>query len=219
MRTVVVNLDDLSSIKIYLGYEGEKNHTQVIINCNAFFSRYPNATATMVAQPPKGDIYPVTLTKSGKTLTWDVSEGDLAYAGSGRFQITFTQNNEVIKTAIGSYSINQSMNATGDPPEPIETWLEEAQEALEEFGAINEMTATAETIGAGSSATVTVSDVDGHKNFHFAIPRGASGNETIDDTAGLGDTDKVYSANKICTMIATVAETDAMLAEVFGGDD
>lgn len=37
--------------------------------------------------------------------------------------------------------------------------------------------------------------------FNFGIPRGMSGNDTIDDTAGIGDTDKVWSANKVASEI------------------
>lgn len=37
--------------------------------------------------------------------------------------------------------------------------------------------------------------------FNFGIPRGMSGNDDIDDTAGIGDTDKVWSANKVASEI------------------
>lgn len=37
--------------------------------------------------------------------------------------------------------------------------------------------------------------------FDFGIPRGMSGNDDIDDTAGIGDTDKVWSANKAASEI------------------
>ena len=71
------------------------------------------------------------------------------------------------------------------------------------------MTASAETVAAGASAEATVSKVDGHFNINFKIPRGASGNETIDDTAGIGDTDKVWSADKDAKEISALKSAKA----------
>ena len=63
-------------------------------------------------------------------------------------------------------------------------------------GKIDNMTVEATTLSAGSQATVSVTEEDGHKHIVFGVPKGESGNETIDDTAGTGDTDKVWSADK-----------------------
>lgn len=63
-------------------------------------------------------------------------------------------------------------------------------------GKIDNMTVEATTLPAGSQATVSVTEVSGHKHITFGVPKGESGNETIDDTAGAGDTDKVWSADK-----------------------
>ena len=81
-------------------------------------------------------------------------------------------------------------------------------------GKIDNMTASATTLSAGSQATVSVTEVDGHKHIEFGVPKGESGNETIDDTAGIGDTDKVWSADK-----STKKVTDLKNAlSVFSGE-
>ena len=180
MRVVDINLNDLSSQSIYLGYAGEKNHVRVIIHCPAFFRSYPDAVATMVARPPVGDLYPVILERVGKNLVWEASEADLAYAGSGDFQITFTQDGEVVKTAIGHYSVNSSLVATGEAPDPIEEWVEEANEILAEFGSIADLSASATTLEAGADATAEITTVDGHKNIAIGIPTGPKGEKGDD---------------------------------------
>lgn len=48
----------------------------------------------------------------------------------------------------------------------------------------------------GASVTTTTS-VDGNTILNFRLPRGISGNDDLDDTAGSGDTDKVWSADKV----------------------
>jgi len=165
MRVINVNLADLSAKSLYLGYVGERNHVKVVIYCASFFNKYPNAVATMVAKPPVGDIYPVILQKVEKNLVWFVTENDIANSGGGDFQITFTQDNEVIKTAIGHYSIDSSMTANGDPPTPLEDWLEEAQEVLSEIQEYEQI------IDAGGIIVDTISStapvIVGEKNHRY----------------------------------------------------
>lgn len=48
----------------------------------------------------------------------------------------------------------------------------------------------------GSDADVTMTGTPEEPILNFTIPRGDSGNAVIDDTAGDGDTDKVWSADK-----------------------
>ena len=131
MREERISLNDISKRTLDLGYVGEENHTQVVIVCTSMFKKYPAATVTMVAKPPSGDLYPVTLTKEDNTVVWNVSPGDIAYAGSGQFQLTFTNGTEIIKREYGSYSVKPSLTATGEPPEPIEDWIESVNQAVQ----------------------------------------------------------------------------------------
>lgn len=133
MREERASLNDLGRTTFDLGYVGEKNHTRVVIACATMFIQYPDAVATMIVKPPVGDLYPVTLTRSNNVLIWEVSEADLAYAGGGTFQLTFTENNEVIKTVYGRYSVKPSLQGEGEPPEPMADWLEAAAGTLEEL--------------------------------------------------------------------------------------
>ena len=269
MRVIREMLSDIESKTFDFGFVGEKNHTCVMINCVSMFKQYPDAVATLVAKPPVGDIYPVVLHRDGVFVVWNVSESDIANDGSGQYQLTFTDgegdNAEIIKTVYGSFSVKPSMVSNGEPPEPIEDWLEEANEALAEFGKINELSASATTLATGSEATAEVTTVDGHKNIaigvpkgdkgdkgdpgdtgatpqlsigtvttlqpsqdatvtitgtdeepvlNFGIPQGASGNETIDDTAGIGDTDLVWSANKSATVVGDLKSALSAIANV-----
>ena len=188
MREERAQLHEIGNKSFDLGYVGEKNHTRVIISCTSLFSDYPNAVASMVAKPPVGDLYPVSLTRKNNSLIWDVSPSDIAYAGSGTYQLTFTDgsgdNAEIIKTAFGSYSVKASMTATGDPPEPLEDWLEEAQETLNDLAAWGNVSASATTLSPGASATAEVTEVEGHKNFAFGLPSGASGEMVVETVTG-----------------------------------
>lgn len=131
-RIQKITLDGLTQRTLNFGYTGENEHTQIRINCAAIFWDYPDAEYSMVVQPPVGDLYNVTLTKDGAYLVWDVTLDDLMYSGGGQFQLTFTDSGEVIKSTIGSYNINRSLEAFGEGnvPSPLEQWKESIEARL-----------------------------------------------------------------------------------------
>lgn len=126
-------LANLANRTLNLGYVGENEHTQIVIDCTDVFWDYPDALYSMVVEPPTGDMYPVTLTKENHTLVWLITASDVANAGGGRFQLTFTDDGEIIRSAIGSISVAGSLEgAGGEAPTPIENWMDEANEKLAE---------------------------------------------------------------------------------------
>lgn len=212
MNIIRENLNNISSVNFDIGFVGEKNHTRVIINCAPVFHSNPNAVATMAAKPPVGDIYPVVLTRDGKNVIWDVSESDIAYAGSGEFQLTFTEGSgdsaEIIKTVYGSYSIKESMGATGDPPTPLENWLEQAQEVLSDLQSFDEISASATALAAGASPTAEITEVEGHKNIALGIPAGASGEMTVETVTGTTPSITGVSNHRyVCGEVSTISIT------------
>lgn len=157
MNKVQLSLDSISNTDIDIGFEGENNHTQVIIYCTALITKYPSAVASMVIKPPVGDIYPKEITQDGNIITWDVTQVDCSYPGSGEYQLTFTDDGEIIKSYIGRFNIKPSLSTTGTPPTPLEDWLEEAQEALEQF---EQATSDAEAYAVGTRDGVPVEEGD-----------------------------------------------------------
>ena len=182
MRKIRISVWGLDKRVLNLGYVGENEHSQIIINCNSIFETYPEAVATMMVQLPNGDTYPKDITRDGIFIVWTVTDSDLGLAGSGKYQLTFTDDGEVIKSIIGATTISASLDGNAVPT-PVENWVEMATEKLEEMEAatasIEDMTVEASTLAAGQDATVTVSDVSGHKHLAFGLPRGEKG-----DTGG-----------------------------------
>ena len=120
MNRVQLSQNGIESTQLQIGFVGEQNHTRVIIYCSTMFAAYPNAIATMIIQPPTGEAYPKALTRDGVKLIWDVSAADCAYNGTGQYQLTFTDGEEVIKSYIGSFNVRQSISGNGEAPTPIE---------------------------------------------------------------------------------------------------
>ena len=127
------NLKNLETKVINLGYVGENVHTQIVIECSEVLWDYPNAEASMVVQPPRGDLYPVEVTREENNIIWEITASDVVYAGSGRVQLTFTNDGEIVKSAVGTTRISGSIEATGEAPEPLQNWMDQAEETAHQI--------------------------------------------------------------------------------------
>ena len=65
---------------------------------------------------------------------------------------------------------------------------------------------TVEQLPYSSTATVENLGTPEHAQLKFGIPRGVPGNESINDNAGFGDTDYVWSADKNCRLNRDVTD-------------
>ena len=153
-RIQKITLGNLAGRTLNFGFVGENKHTQVIINCAEIFWDYPDATWYVVVRPPMGDLYTVTLTKSDSNLVWDITGSDLIYAGSGQFQLTFTNSGEIIKSVIGGYNISRSLEATGDAPTPIQNWIDTSNAIAHGIAATAALDAVTEAVGSAESIMI-----------------------------------------------------------------
>lgn len=182
MRTVSYRLADLNRAIIPLGFVGENQHTRILFDAKKVFDDYPAAVPSMTVQPPQGASYPAVVVRDGDIVTWDVSDSDLIHAGTGELQLAFIEDEVKVRTFIARTRIDRSIVPTGEIPEPLDDFLEEASAAVaaipqevadgvaDGFGAI---TAAAETLTPGSSATA---DFDSeNKVLTIGVPEGERG--------------------------------------------
>jgi len=135
VRTISYKLDDLKKAIIRIGYVCENHHTQVRIDCKDLFKEYPDAAVSAAIVSPAGQSYPKVVTVDGPTVVWDVTDSDLAAEGDGEIQLTFTEGGVVAKTAVARFNVYRSITADGPAPDPVDDWLQEASEALEDIEA------------------------------------------------------------------------------------
>lgn len=181
MNRIYISLRDIPTTRLQLGFEGENDHTQVIFDGTLLYARYPSAVASMTVKSPSGGLYPKTLVQSGNKLLWNITASDCAKFGSGQYQLTFTSGTEVIKTYIGSFSVNASLLGSGDPPDPIEDWLQEAQEALDAFEQ-DVSDAEAWAVGTRDGEPVGSTDPAFHNNSKYYAEQAGEIEQTIETT-------------------------------------
>ena len=208
MKTIRVMLDDLPSTLLEIGRVGENEHTQVVINCIGVYADYPSALAAMAVQNPAGEVYPAVIETSGAFVVWTVCDSDLTQEGGGRLQLTFTDDEEIIKTVIGNTNVLPSLGPTGSIPTPVENWLDQAGEKLAEVDAWNNAEAEATSLAAGASPTATITEEEGHKLFTFGIPAGQSG-VMVEETV-TGTTPSITGVSNhryVCGEVSTISIT------------
>ena len=117
-------------------------------------------------------------------------------------RVTAENNRATAETARDTAEKNRATAETGRAN--AETLRVNAEEKrMLEFAKWLAANATAETLSAGSPATVTLTEVSGAKRFTFGIPKGADGNGTGDmskstyDKDGDGIVDKAADADKL----------------------
>lgn len=198
MRTVSYRMDDLKKAVIHIGRVAENEYTRVQIDAGDIYAEFPHASAALTVQPPVGDAYPAVVTRDGNLVIWDVKDSDLAYEGDGEFQLTFSSGDVVVKSAPGQFRVCRSILGEGEAPDPLEDFLAEAGEALtaipETIGAaFDEITAEAETLPSGSSATASF---DGEtKVLTIGVPKGDKGDTGSQGPAGRDGADGKDGAN------------------------
>lgn len=132
MNKIQLGVDAIQTTPIILGFEGEQNHTEITFYWTVLFAQYPDAVATMVIKPPVGDPYPKTVTQDDNKVVWTVTGSDMAHPGSGEYQLTFTDGDEIIKTYVGAFSVMNSLTGSGEAPDPVSDWVTDANAKLAE---------------------------------------------------------------------------------------
>ena len=226
--TVSYKLEDLKKgVIIPIGFVGENDFTKVFFDAEEIYKKYPSASVSMKVQPPKGGIYPATVTRDGNTVIWKVKEADVANRGGGELQLTFTDGETKIKTYIAKTDVKRSLAGNGPAPDPVQDWIDDAEDVLEEVEAAEihqpiigldgywytwnqetgeyEKTNTKAQGADGHSPVLTSSKsgktttlyADGEQIAQIQDGEDGQGADVIDDTAGEGDTDKTWSADKL----------------------
>ena len=104
------SLKKLASKTLGFGWQGENLHTKVIIDCSDLLQDYPDAEVEIRAiMPGSQEIYKPEITVSDGRVTWEFTQAELARNGFGQMQLTFTNGEEVIKSDVGSFTINESL--------------------------------------------------------------------------------------------------------------
>ena len=131
MGTVNVTLGDATQLNLVLGQQNENEVTEVVFDFSAWYTAYGSGTLSLSVQRPGDDQpYAVVMTTSGTDATWEVSDLDTAYNGTGEIQLTYTVGTLVKKSVVYMFTVYGSIGANGEYPSPGQTWQEEIEDDI-----------------------------------------------------------------------------------------
>ena len=188
MRSVSIRQLDMKQATIPLGFEGENEFTEVRIDCKKTFDQHPNAVPSMTVTDPAGNKYPAVVTRDGDVVVWQLTAGDLTTKGYGEIQIEFIIDGTVIgKTDIARTRIERSIFPEGEAPEPVQNWIDEANQTLAEV----EEAKQAFPAG-GTTGQVLTKKSDEDYDTEWKTPQGGGGG-----TSNYNDLDNKPSINGV----------------------
>lgn len=188
MRSVSIRQLDMKQATIPLGFEGENEFTEVRIDCKKTFDQHPNAVPSMIVTDPAGNKYPAVVTRDGDVVVWQLTAGDLTTNGYGEIQIEFLIDGTVIgKTDIARTRIERSIFPEGEAPEPVQNWIDEANQTLAEV----EEAKQAFPAG-GTTGQVLTKKSDEDYDTEWKTPQGGGGG-----TSNYNDLDNKPSINGV----------------------
>ena len=187
MRTVTYRLADLKNLTINLGFVGENEHTVFRFDCMKAFEEYPDAIPSLAVAPPKGEPYPGVVVRNGDYVEWTITDSDVANSGNGEAQLSFVQDNVVMKEYKFRTKTESSVMPTGEAPEPVQNWIDEANQTLAEV----EEAKQAFPAG-GTTGQVLTKKSDEDYDTEWKTPQGGGGG-----TSNYNDLDNKPSINGV----------------------
>lgn len=131
MAVIYVDVEQRSKY-IMLGEQGEKNAVVVKFDISTWLSAFGSGGSAFVDVMRPGDetAYTKQIGLDGSYAVWSVDDTDNAVAGKGKVQLTYLMPGDDgrSKTVTFVTMVDKSLDASGDVPDPYESYLEEARE-------------------------------------------------------------------------------------------
>lgn len=178
---------------VVLGRAGENRVAALEIDVGDWARDYPGGTLALYIEGVDGAAYNAAVARGdGDVWTHVLTAADLRAAGNGRLQMQWVVGDQIARSRIVGTVVLPSIDQVGAPPtEPEKGYLEQmakigaqvqagaeraaqsVQKVQETADTLSGLEAEAETLEAGSQATVTITD----GKIIYGIPRGDQGEQ------------------------------------------
>jgi len=167
---------ELNTIRI--GHQGENGAVCVQINAADWPTLYGAGEFRLDHQRPSDPAgYPCEVSFDGQVVSWIVTASDVAIAGYGKAELVYKVNDVVAKSITYSTIIEASVDGSGDPPEPWESWVDEVMDARDEAVEAASNAADSERNASASEQAASQSESNAHGS-ELAAAGSASSAET-----------------------------------------
>ena len=148
MQETLYEIEDNSPV-LRIGKLGENGFRTVSFDISPWTAVYPSGEILGVYRRPDGQAYPVPIRRSGNTVTWTVTDTDLAVPGHGEIELQIVCGAIIGKSSRFACIVAESIDPGPNPPAPGMDWIAEtiretAEAAKEAKEAREELLAAAE---------------------------------------------------------------------------
>lgn len=196
MKRAILRLtaEEFGRSTLNLGRADENIAVRVEIDLSRILAQEPTAKANITVESPSGEKYKAVTSMDGAKLIWDVTDADTAVEGTGCAQLTVKgPNGEALKSAVAATRIGHSIRGEGPAPDPVQNWIDKAEEALEKVASTEAAVEEAEAAAkkANEAADTVLAALENGELTGPAGPKGDPGEKgdpgTKGDTGAKGD--------------------------------
>jgi hypothetical protein len=176
-----------------LGRQGENDARSVVAYIDPWQREFPGAQVRLLCTRPGEQLpyQPNGVSIVGNAVTWRPDATDTEKNGYGEAELQAYVGNVIIKSCVVKTFVEPCLQGEvqPDPPAPLDTWVD----------IINGKQDAPTTAGTSGQVLALNAELE---PIWKTVSGGGGGGAEIDDTAGAGDTDKAWSADKITTELA-----------------
>ena len=136
MSTINIDLAADTILNVMIGQQDENEVREVVFDFSGWYTTYGSGTISLAIQRPK-DEWPyegtLTVDSTNHKATWEISDTDTAYAGTGQIQLSYKVGDAKKKSVVYRFTCHKSLGALGSvvTPVQIQTFIDEVEEALQ----------------------------------------------------------------------------------------
>ena len=148
---------------INLGRAGENLATTVKFDISDWTTEFgAGGIFNLFVQQNGVGYYIQTITQSGNYIEWNVTSANTATIGMGKCELQYVVNTVIVKSIIYDIIVTTSLDveAQGDIPDPIESWLNEVGQMTEQIAQAAPNADKAERYAKGTSNGAVVQEDD-----------------------------------------------------------
>lgn len=144
---------------LFIGRRGENEVTEVVFDFTEWQEQFGTGVIDLyVKRSVDFDAYPVVLSVDGTVATWLVTATDTNVADYGKAEYVYTVNGKIAKSAIFPFYVGEDIGqASSEPPDPYESWIETLTELGTETQANAQAAAQSASDAADSAASASES--------------------------------------------------------------
>ena len=125
--------EQVSLPPIELGRRGENLAVKVEFDYSAWITEFGDGEFRLYnMRSADTEGYPVTVDIEGTNATWNVTSADTAYEGIGECQVVYVVDEVIKKSAVYRTRVLPSITENGEPPEPLQPWMDIITQAVSE---------------------------------------------------------------------------------------